>query len=77
VNTNLSIKACKRDPTGNVWASLRNNKADRQEKPKENFDSSCRIFCKIENQMWSPEPTIKNGVLPKDQISRENKFLLK
>ena len=42
-----------------------NEKRQTREPPKDNFDSSLKIFCKIDNQNWRPETNIKTGRIPK------------
>jgi hypothetical protein len=37
-----------------------NGQRQTREPPKDKFDSSQKLFCKIEKK-WSPEPTQKNG----------------
>jgi hypothetical protein len=41
-----------------------------REPPTFNFDSSRKIFCKIENKKLSPETTIINGATPKSLTIR-------
>ena len=38
-----------------------NEKRQTREPPEDNFDSSLKIFCKIDNQNWRPETILKNG----------------